>query len=498
MDGKSGASEELERRCGQEERSNKDSCCCNLCSKSCIRCTRQAQSKQQRSSTGSEADAGGNAMWKEWQGNLVFFCNGRLVAGPHWHSLLGTATLIIVPNVLYLAFVAWEALRPRTTAAIFAVAAFLAIFSLLQLFLTGCKDPGVIPRQPPPSMGADAPIRSLPRTREVSVPSTGRSVTVRWNDSTNFYQPPRAHHCSVNDDCIERFDHHCPWVGTTIGRRNYRNFLLFVYGSAVMCTFVFVTCIIKIELARRHVRDRGASSAEEVRQAMRESPVALAVMGIAFFGLLFTATLGGFHAYLISTNQTTYENFRYNFDSSNNPYNRGLMRNCLEVWCMDASARNVDFSKRVREQSDKPVPALLPVQHLWNSSGPSQGPSSLTGGQKVTTPANNDMHWRKSPVPLPRSDPYVTDRSDNKKQPWQSSGSTPSSASHAPPTVSEQHEQQNLQVETKPPSDADVSSRRPRSKVDDTSGNEDALAARLDIPSSSFHWSDDDDETESR
>ena len=46
----------------------------------------------------------------------------------------------------------------------------------------------------------------------------GHKVTLKWNDSCNFYQPPRAHHCSINNDCIEKFDHHCPWVGTTIGQ----------------------------------------------------------------------------------------------------------------------------------------------------------------------------------------------------------------------------------------------------------------------------------------
>jgi hypothetical protein len=46
----------------------------------------------------------------------------------------------------------------------------------------------------------------------------GHRVTVRYNDTCHFFQPPRAHHCSVNDNCIERFDHHCPWVGTTIGK----------------------------------------------------------------------------------------------------------------------------------------------------------------------------------------------------------------------------------------------------------------------------------------
>mgnify|MGYP001807223639 FL=1 len=54
------------------------------------------------------------------------------------------------------------------------------------------------------------------RTKDVDV--NGYRVTVRYNDTCHFYQPPRAHHCSVNDNCIERFDHHCPWVGTTVGK----------------------------------------------------------------------------------------------------------------------------------------------------------------------------------------------------------------------------------------------------------------------------------------
>lgn len=58
------------------------------------------------------------------------------------------------------------------------------------------------------------------RTREVMV--NGQRVLLRYNDTCHFYQPPRAHHCSVNDNCIERFDHHCPWVGTTIGKVRVR------------------------------------------------------------------------------------------------------------------------------------------------------------------------------------------------------------------------------------------------------------------------------------
>ena len=105
------------------------------------------------------------------------------------------------------------------------------IQDLILLLLTSGRDPGIIPRNlHPPELEEDGStmstdwegsqngvgVSSLPPTKDILV--NGVIVKVKYCQTCMLYRPPRCSHCSICNNCVERFDHHCPWVGQCIGK----------------------------------------------------------------------------------------------------------------------------------------------------------------------------------------------------------------------------------------------------------------------------------------
>ncbi|CAA7404470.1 unnamed protein product [Spirodela intermedia] len=299
-------------------------------------------------------------IYQDWKGKNKFFFGGRCIFGPDAKSLLMTISLIVVPVVIFCVFVASHLLhRFSSYNAGYAVLAITIAFTanvLLLLLMTSSRDPGIIPRSshPPeeelsydPSNAVDAggrptPSLQFPRFKEVMV--NGRPVKVKYCETCMLYRPPRCSHCSICDNCVERFDHHCPWVGQCIGQRNYRYFFMFVSSSTALCIFVFVMSALYIKF----LMDEDYPT---VWKAMKQSPASVILMTYCFISLWFVGGLTGFHLYLIGTNQTTYENFRYRADNRVNVHDRGCLNNFLEVFCSGIKPSRNEFRAHVQKEA---------------------------------------------------------------------------------------------------------------------------------------------------
>ncbi|KAM2604572.1 hypothetical protein TB2_033463 [Malus domestica] len=86
-----------------------------------------------------------------------------------------------------------------------------------------------------------------------------------------------------------------------------------------------------------------------------------------------------FHSYLISTNQSTYENFRYRYDGRENPFNKGTIKNFMEVFCTRISPSKNNFRAKV---SKDPEVLRTPVDANFVSPVIGKAMSDIEMGRK--------------------------------------------------------------------------------------------------------------------
>jgi palmitoyltransferase ZDHHC9/14/18 len=197
------------------------------------------------------------------------------------------------------------------------------------MFLTTFYDPGIIARKEIKGI-RDNPYYN--KKRKVKIAQHGIIVKYKLCDTCNIIKPLRSSHCADCNNCVERFDHHCPWIGTCVAKRNYRYFFTFILLLNVLTVFMIVFSIVHISMfVNRYTKLNGE---QFIAMAMNETIVSLFIIVYGFLSTIFTFGLCFYHSTLINTNQTTKEELKSHYRNKfGNPFNHGFEYNIKNIFC---------------------------------------------------------------------------------------------------------------------------------------------------------------------
>uniref|UniRef100_A0A672GGH7 Palmitoyltransferase n=1 Tax=Salarias fasciatus TaxID=181472 RepID=A0A672GGH7_SALFA len=283
--------------------------------------------------------------WQVFPGKNRFYCGGRIIVARQSGVLPLTLGLILVTSGLFFIFDC-PFLVKHLTSCIPVIGGVLFVFVLITLLQTSFTDPGILPRATPDEaadvekqIGKDntgnTSYRPPPRTKEVLI--NQQVVKLKYCFTCKMFRPPRTSHCSLCDNCVERFDHHCPWVGNCVGKRNYRFFYTFIVSLSFLTAFIFGCVTTHLALSTCSWRASGCL------YLVTHRPLELV---ICFFSVWSILGLSGFHTYLVASNLTTNEDIKGSWSGKSgedvtNPYShRNICVNCCSVLCAPMPPRS--------------------------------------------------------------------------------------------------------------------------------------------------------------
>ena len=248
-------------------------------------------------------------------GNNKIICNNKLLLGNKYYHIIISFILITIPAILYIFTMLKIFSSSSITLAIITIVFYIPIITFL--FIGACSDPGLVERNNEYAFYDN-------RKSVIKMNIKGHMANLNYCYTCFHFRPPRTSHCAECDNCVENFDHHCLWLGTCVGKRNYKYFFYLLSLTSVLCFMVVISSVIfLIEFFKNYFKEKDNDILLII--------ICLCVVGFTalMFLLFFLIKLLFLHTYLVSAGLNFYEFIKKNYlvTLERKPYSRGCLRN---------------------------------------------------------------------------------------------------------------------------------------------------------------------------
>ena len=247
-------------------------------------------------------------------GNNKILCGNRFLVGKKYYHIIFSILLLSLPTSIYISAM----IKINSPSSIFFIVLNLILYIIIFLFLLigGCSDPGILERNNEFAYYEN-------RKSVIKLNIQGHMINLNFCYTCFHFRPPRTSHCAECDNCVQNFDHHCLWMGTCVGKRNYKYFyfiLSLTTLSALIQSFSSIGYIVN------HFKHSDFKS-------FNSKYLIIALAFVAFFDIMFIifflSRLCVVHTSLLSQGLTFYEKIKKKYFEALKikPYSRGFWDN---------------------------------------------------------------------------------------------------------------------------------------------------------------------------
>ena len=257
--------------------------------------------------------------YKKWLGDIYFCLKGKMLLGPcSFRPTLLSFNAITIPVFLFLIFNS-EFISQKISCIIPIIIFILYLITIYLLIIVSFSDPGIILRFVLKN-------NILEDKKDKRIFQLGYIQKYKYCSSCLIMRPLRSTHCGDCNNCVEKFDHHCPWIGSCVGKRNYKYFFSFLLFLNVLLFLIIIFCIYNIikrtsELIKENNKNKNIKNIF----AYSLSDVIMSLYLIIFEGItmIFVTGLFVYHYKLVIRNISTKEEIKSFYDNpQGNPNSR--------------------------------------------------------------------------------------------------------------------------------------------------------------------------------